>query len=462
MEEGGDEALRRDAHLRIADSYYNLHRFMDAAVTYNDVLARNRQASDADQLAYISGDAFIRAEQYRSALTVLGEIITRYPSSDRYDNALYWRGWALFRQEEYNRAIAEYRKVLALQPASDLVPDAWYGIGDAFYNAGDYQAAYDSYMELAHAHADDHWLAEAVGGMQWSLVQLGRDIEAEQIAAVMLETSTPEPVRARVRFQQGMFLFNQERFTDATEVLSSLTYGNPDVAGEALHWLAQSWQRIGDNDRAETSFSQLLDRYPQNSLTEETRIRLGELQYERAGYTEAVRTLEPLMLASTSVRAEALYISALCHRQLNDTTRTEVELRRLIDDYPGSPLATQGRLRLAELAMGRGNYNIAQTQVNTILVERTDELAAEAQYLAGEILFAQQRWSEAEVQYLKVKYVYPVFISWIARALLRAGEANIHLENYEKARTLLQLILDDYPNSSVIQQVRALLDRIPR
>ncbi|MCK4385958.1 MAG: tetratricopeptide repeat protein, partial [candidate division Zixibacteria bacterium] len=200
----------------------------------------------------------------------------------------------------------------------------------------------------------------------------------------------------------------------------------------------------------------------ESSFAGEARLRLGKLQFDRAAHAEAIRTLEPLTTASLPVRAEALYISALCNRALADPTRTEVELRRLIDDYPGSPLAVQGRLRLAELALERHNYNIAQTQVNTILAERTDELAAEAQFLAGEILYAQERWSDAEVQYLKVKYVYPAFIRWIAKALLRAGEANIHLENYEKARSLLQSVLDDYPDSPVIDQVRTALERIPR
>ena len=115
---------------------------------------------------------------------------------------------------------------------------------------------------------------------------------------------------------------------------------------------------------------------------------------------------------------------------------------------------------MTEMAMEDGNHNITQRQLETVLAERTDDLAAQAQYLLGENLYRQQDWTGSEVQYLKVKYVYPAFSGWIARALLRAAEANLNLENPEKARTLLQSILDDYPDAPNLTEVRATLARI--
>ncbi len=460
---GGDETLKRDAHLRIADAWFNLHRYRDAAVTYSNVLDRNPAAADADRVAYSSGDAYIRAGQYESALAILGRIVARYPSSEYYDDALYWRGWSLFRMEEYNRAIEEYGKVQALRPPSIYEPDAGYGIGDALYNAGRYEEALAAYRAVADAHPDENWLAEAIGGMQWSLVQLERDTEAEGVVADMLQAGTPAAVESRVRLQQGEFLYNQERFSDATDVFDALSRrGSEEVRGEATYWLARAWQQLDDDGRAERTLITLLTDFPGSQFTNEARIRLGQLLYEREAFSEAIQVLEPLTRSSQPERAEALYFLARCHLELGDPTRTEVELRRLIDDYPGSPVAAQGRLRMAELALTRGNYNIARTQINTILAERTDELAAEAQYLAGEVLFAQERWAEAEVQYHRIKYVYPAFTDWIAMATWRAGEANVRLQEYGKARDLFQTVLDDYPDTPAAALARASIERLPR
>ncbi len=457
----GETSLRRDAHLRIADAYYNLHRYRDAAVTYREVLQRDPGAADADRVALSAGDAFIRAEAYESALPVLGEIVTRFPASSRYDDALFWRGWALFRMGEYERAVAEYRKVLELRPPSELEPNARYAIGDAWYNAGRYAEALSAYRELALAHPADPWLAEAVGGLQWALVQLGRADEAQRAADELLTPSTPAGVRERVRLQQARFLFDLERHAEAVPILQGLAGGgNPEVAAEALYWLARSLTVLGRTEEAETALNRLLREHPEGAFTPQARLRLAGLQITRGANAEAIRALEPLLARSTPERAEALYLSATAHRSLGDATRTEVELRRLIDEYPGSPLAAQGRLRMAELAMERGNFNIAQNEVNTLLAERTDELAAEAQYLAGEILFAQQRWNDAEVQFLKVRYVYPAFGDWIARALLRAAQADLRLGNTEKARNLLETALRDHPAAAVAAQVRAELERI--
>jgi TolA-binding protein len=457
----GEASLQRDARLRIADAYYNLHRYRDAAVTYREVLQRDPGAADADRVALSAGDAFIRAEAYESALPVLGEIVTRFPAGTRYDDALFWRGWALFRMGEYERAVAEYRKVLEQRPPSELEPNARYAIGDAWYNAGRYPEALSAYRELALAHPADQWLAEAVGGMQWALVQLGRADEAERAADEQLTPSTPAGVRERVRLQQARFLFDLERHVEAVPVLQGLAGGGtPEVSAEALFWLARSLTVLGRAAEAEAALTSLLREHPDSAFTSQARLRLADLQIARSANGEAIRTLEPLLDQLLPERAEALYLSAAAHRSLGDATRTEVELRRLIDEYPGSPLAAQGRLRMAELALERGNFNIAQNEVNTLLAERTDELAAEAQYLAGEILFAQQRWSDAEVQFLKVRYVYPAFGDWIARALLRAAQADLRLGNTEKARSLLETALRDHPNAPAAAQVRAELERI--
>jgi TolA-binding protein len=265
-----------------------------------------------------------------------------------------------------------------------------------------------------------------------------------------------------VRLQQGRFLFNQERFRDATDVFAALSSrGSEEVRGEATYWLARSWQQLDDGGRAERALMTLLTDFPGSQFSNEARIRLGQMRFDREAYSEAIQVLEPLSRSSLPERAEALYLLARCHLELGDPTRAEVELRRLIDDYPGSPVAAQGRLRMAELALTRGNYNIAGTQLNTILAERTDELAAEAQYLAGEVLFAQERWAEAEVQYHRIKYVYPAFTDWIARATWRAGVVNVRLEEYGKARELFQTVLDEYPDTSAAALARASIERLP-
>jgi TolA-binding protein len=459
----GDEALKRDARLRIGDSYYNLHLFRDAAVTYREVLLRDPNAADADRVALSAGDAYIRAEQYAAALPLLGEIVTRFPASERYDDALYWRGWALFRMEEYDRAIAEYQKVLELVPPGELEPNARYSIGDAHYNAGRFEEALAAYRELAETHPSDRWLGEAVTGMQWALMQLDRTMEAEQLADSFIGPGTPPAVRRQVRLRQGRFLYDQERFADAIVVFDPLATGpGGEQADEAAFYLARSHLQLGNELRAEQAFSSLVARSSGGTFADGARVGLGELLVGRGAHSEAIRTLEPLITAQVPDRARALYVSAQAHRALGETARSEAELRRLIEDYPGSRLAAEGRILLAEVALEGRNFNIAQTQLNTVLAERVDDLAAQAQFLVGEVLFLQQDWQAAEVQYLKVKYVYPSFTTWIARALERAAEANIQLGDNEKARTQLQSILDDYPNAPNLARVRALLERIPR
>ena len=67
-------------------------------------------------------------------------------------------------------------------------------------------------------------------------------------------------------------------------------------------------------------------------------------------------------------------------------------------------------------------------------VNRTDDIAAEAQYAAGLSYQMQQNISEAIVNYLRVRYVFPSSTQWISHAYLNLGDCYVKTNQVQKAK----------------------------
>jgi len=81
-------------------------------------------------------------------------------------------------------------------------------------------------------------------------------------------------------------------------------------------------------------------------------------------------------------------------------------------------------------------------------------VAAEAQFRYAETFEMQNDFKQAAVEYLKVKYLYGSYLSWVLPAVYRAGLANEKLENWGEARKIYQSILENYRDETYQNMAR--------
>ena len=142
-----------------------------------------------------------------------------------------------------------------------------------------------------------------------------------------------------------------------------------------------------------------------------------------------------------------------------ETDRAQGYFQEMIDKDKNVPLAYVG---LARVFTAKKQYPEALALLEKVLAQNDQEIAAEAQFLIGEVYRSQQDCQSAVIAYLKVKYLYGSAVSWVAQSLFHAAECNERLERLADARRLYNSIITEYASEKDLaekaqQRLKALL-----
>jgi tol-pal system protein YbgF len=112
--------------------------------------------------------------------------------------------------------------------------------------------------------------------------------------------------------------------------------------------------RKGDFDKAASALAAFQRRYPGSGYRESVQFWLGNAQYGRRDYKEAITTFRALVSTSPEhPRApEALLSVANCQLELKDPKGARKTLDELMKSYPKSEAAQAGKERLASIKAG--------------------------------------------------------------------------------------------------------------
>ena len=131
---------------------------------------------------------------------------------------------------------------------------------------------------------------------------------------------------------------------------------------------------------------------------------------------------------------------------MNDFFNAQRMLKRVLEEYPQSEIIYRAQLALGKLYYNTSQFAEALNEFRLIVTKQKNEIAAEAQYWIGQTLFQQQKYTEAAVEFLKVKYLYPGYVDWVVRAIYQAALVNEKQKRYGEARLLYQTIIKQFNN----------------
>ena len=92
--------------------------------------------------------------------------------------------------------------------------------------------------------------------------------------------------------------------------------------------------------------------------------------------------------------------------------------------------------------------------MNNVIRGRSDELAAEAQKVLGDIYFEMGDYENALTNYLRVKYVYSAYRFWVATALYHAGITYEKMDRFDEARKVYQELVNNFPTEEITQRAK--------
>ncbi len=359
----------------------------------------NENALWLAEAAYRNGDYAKAADSYSSYLK-------RANSKDaNYALANYGYGYSLFQQRKYSEAKAAFTKFLNQNPTDKAMKtDAYNRIGDCLYYNKNYSEA-EGYYE------------KAIG-----------------IEGVKADYSL---------FQKGFMLGLQRRHKEKIAVMDKVIDNFPSsvYAPKALYEKAQAYIALGDNGKAEATFSKLMGDYPQSAEARQGQLQLAMLlngtgrkdeardQYKSliskspssdeakvaiedlkvmyasegdiAGFTAFIRNVDSSYKVDGGEMDRLSFQSAENAYLAGDGT---AKLESYLKSYPDGQYSGQANYYLAENAYKKKAYSKALGLLEKALAAAPDASYAEtALVMEGEILLSQNKISEARDAYVVLR-----------------------------------------------------------
>ena len=232
------------------------------------------------------------------------------------------------------------------------------------------------------------------------------------------------------------------------------------LSPKAQYWIGLSYVNLGQSAEAIQAFQKVIQQYRDSDIVPDAMFQLGTLYRQNNELDNSIsyfnRTLSNTRgkAQDPSFISEVYYQIGLTHLKQTDDEKAKIAFRKSIDVSGGSFSSYQSRIELARILARAKMDEEAQKLLSQVIQDRNDELAAEAQKVSGDVLFQAGKYQEAVTAYLRVKYVYQAYPSWVATALYSAGNTYEKMGKVEDAKKVYEEVVNKYPAEKISEKAK--------
>jgi TolA-binding protein len=217
-----------------------------------------------------------------------------------------------------------------------------------------------------------------------------------------------------------------------------------------------------DLSDAEKTLREALRLDPRGPLVVECKFELIETAIAQQDRNKALLLSQELLAdpAARGARARVYYKRGLTYRADRNFTAARQDFESARQAQPNDPYAVRASIEHAMITADEGQTDAALAALAAIAGSRVDDIGAEAQYRAGEILWNARRLPEAEEALLRVGYVFADAAMWNARALLLLGRVAETQGKMDAARRHYEKVVQEYAGSDESRDARTRLEML--
>ena len=418
---------RAEAHFLVGASQFFLQRFKEAQASLKVSVQVSPKWRRADEALLFLARSERRMEQLDTARQTVRGMLKSFPESSLRDQAHYRLGEFEYAAGDFAEAIQSYTDVVKNWPKSEFAPFAVYGRGWAELQSGDFKAAVTSFGNLLeqypkHSLMPDSLLARAIA--------LRRETQYEaalQDLETFLNLAPKQDQQANALYERGLVEVALKKHNVAEQTFIALLqldskYSAADRVLYELAWAQKSQQKTEDSL---VSFRKLVAEHPGSSMAAESHFHLAEASYEKKSYKLAIDAY----LAAQNARAD-------------------------------SDLAEQVAYKLGWSHFKLDDFESARKQFHAqIETKRDTPLVAEARFMEAECFFKQQQYEQALPLFESAVTAIEAKKDRISETIqvlvrLHAAQTAIRLKQADKGVELLTPVLERFPKSPYLAEVR--------
>ncbi|MBM4169678.1 MAG: tetratricopeptide repeat protein [Ignavibacteria bacterium] len=456
-----------DARLRIGDCHYFLKDYSKAAGSYRATIRMFPKQESVDYAYYQLGQTYYRSGDQNEAVQQFTTLIRSFPKSNLADDAQYSIGWISFQNKKFSEAILEFQKLIQLYPSSELVPRAHYSIGDSYFNQQKYAAAEKAYRETINRFPASTYVLDAITGIQYCLIAQGKQSEALDAVDSFIRQHPSLASSEALILKKAELFYAQREYQQAAREYQAFAERFPKSANapSAWYWAGKSQRALGRmNEAAGTLENAGAHPLVKENIAIQALLEAAEVYIEAKRYDRAIVVLSDLekKYPRSDGAAEAIYLRGVVFRINGDMMEARNQFTYTIERYSSTSGADKARVTLAKIDLEAGDLTSALTRVERVSTSRTDEVGAEAQYLVGSIHAQKKDWPNAITAFLRVRYVFPRYEQWLAKAYLSLGNVYEQTQDVRKAREIYQNVLKIEREKDAVREAELRLKNLER
>jgi len=406
---------------------YQRVAYAQAATLYNDgqysqalpLLDKSLRYPQDDGLRaaaqVLRGEIYSVGQQYPEAITAYAAAARSARQGGVSDEetqyvqlARYGLGYAYYNTKQYTKAQPQFQAYLndaAAKPSDPNYYDAALRLGDTYYVAKDYNLALAQYDKVIQANAPDKDYAYYQKGVTLGL--LGRQAEANQTLAALLQSNPNSRYAEQAVFQQAQLAFQAGDYQPAVDGYTRLIQNRPtsSLLPDAYQRRGVAYANLEQQDKAVLDFQKVLADYPRTPAAQralyglqESLAALGrneEFDQALAGF----KAQNPNSKATESVEFEAAKSLYLAEKYAQALPRVQAYLQQ----YPDQALAPDARFILADSYLRTGDKAKSLPLLKAVVAENKSEFVNRAVGRVADLELENKNYPESAKYYDRLR-----------------------------------------------------------
>lgn len=457
----GDGLNREDALTRRADCDFARHNYKAAVKSYQKVID---EFDGADKIYpfYQQALAYGLSGQKKNKVNVLSRVRKSSPDAPLYCEAMYELGRAQMENGSYDAAALTFEQLRTTTSDNTFAARALIGKGMAYRNMKRYDSALDQYKQVVSLVPGSEYSEEALLAIN-SIYQTTGTPEKyiEFIENNGLDVGRSSSEKESIYFNTAEQIYLAGNYNQAVNYLRKYISDYPDGSrrGDATFYLADSYSRLGDKEKACACFEDALKYLKGGSFAESAALNYAVLSYGLERFEDALKGY--IRLGETAQMDENKAIARLGRLRSAFACKNWAEV---VDAASQIEKSSDPEAQKREAQFTKARAFLAQSKrdeafaiFSRLAVLTTTAEGAESAYMLIQDSFDRGDYDKAENTVYAYASKFGRQSYWMARSYIVLADTFGARGNTVQARATLESIRDGYVASSENDDILALV-----
>lgn len=439
-------ARKKDAYVRLGDSYFVTSQYWPAMENYNKAIELG--TPDKDYASFQKAISYGFVDRTPSKIEGLQDFAKNFPNSVYRDDALYELGNTFLGQDNTAEALKTYDRLIREQPKSSYISKALMKKALVYDNSGKSNEALTLFKRVANDFPATPEALQAVSSAKLIYIDQGRVPEyATWIKGLhFVQVEDAELDDATYQAAEQPYLENKtsqalSRFEDYLK-----QFPNGQHALKAHFYLGQLYFAEDNEVKAIPQYEFVVSK-ERNEFTEQALARISEVYLGQKEYQNALKYL-------TRLEAEADFPQNIIFAQTN-SMKASYELKKygeavtfaekvLQNEKIDNTIKSDAQIIIARSAMKTGDEAKAKTAYTEVSKIATGALAAEALYYDAYFKNKAQQYEASNVSVQKLAKDYSGYKQYGAKGLVLMAKNFYALDDAYQATYILESVITNF------------------